>query len=423
MWSRFRVMPALFVLLWGQSHAASAETAPVVELGSVALETREPSRAERALLKKLERVRGAALQPIPRIGEAPAATFRWVHLQDLQRSFTDVRYRPYFSLLGLLPHTCDVDRVEADFTRTPSATIVGDTIVSREGAEHREDLLVHEAVHILQERRGKPEVPRVGDAILAWAATREGEATLVQTMLHPSFPGRRVETMTAEMKATWAAYESLSEMEQPFLRTYAEEIPAAFYTEPGAFWSLTRHFLPHVLGREFVRYGYELGGWPAIDAMWMDPPESTEQILHPEKYFLVRDHPDPATTPRYGWDVGEWHLLTLLATDLPLDEARLAAAGWDSGSVRFWRLLSPRPGFQLRTTWDSDMDAAEFALAFTARTFRRRGLPHLVVESRSTAAFQWDTGTLSVQIDGDAVVVTETQDLPRLDCRPIASCP
>ncbi len=43
-------------------------------------------------------------------------------------------------------------------------------------------------------------------------------------------------------------------------------------------------------GVRFVGEAYKHGGWKAVDALYSKPPQSTQQILHPELYF---DHPLP----------------------------------------------------------------------------------------------------------------------------------
>ncbi|HEY6040430.1 MAG TPA: hypothetical protein VIV58_39370 [Kofleriaceae bacterium] len=50
---------------------------------------------------------------------------------------------------------------------------------------------------------------------------------------------------------------------------------------------------------------YERGGWGAVDDLFRDPPESTEQVLHPrERLIPRRDHPHRVTLPRLdGYDV------------------------------------------------------------------------------------------------------------------------
>src|SRR6185503_14188953 len=44
---------------------------------------------------------------------------------------------------------------------------------------------------------------------------------------------------------------------------------------------------------------YDQGGWPAVDALYKNPPESSEQVLHPATKLLPkREHPKKVTLPK-----------------------------------------------------------------------------------------------------------------------------
>ncbi len=146
-------------------------------------------------------------------------------------------------------------------------------------------------------------------------------------------------------------------------------------------------------GTRFARTAKFAGGWRLAFHALDDPPASTEQILHPEKYFVDRDTPSlveladlslPRDAAAFGFlargKLGEAILLaSLLHAGGPggdaLDEepARRAAAGWDGDA---WIVYS-KPGGELAlvwaTTWDSPEDAREFAEAAAAAAALRRG--------------------------------------------------
>src|SRR5207248_98668 len=44
-------------------------------------------------------------------------------------------------------------------------------------------------------------------------------------------------------------------------------------------------------GTTFVGQALAAGGWAAVDRVHLDPPESTEQVLHPQRYYDDRDRP------------------------------------------------------------------------------------------------------------------------------------
>ena len=129
---------------------------------------------------------------------------------------------------------------------------------------------------------------------------------------------------------------------------------------------------PYTSGFLFVQTLYARGGYAALDEALRDPPASTEQVLHPEKYE-AREAPRevrlPPLTPSLGaeWSelssgvVGEFELRSLL----PPPEAESAAAGWGGDRVS---VLSngDDTALVLRTVWDTPADAAEFYDAYLA---------------------------------------------------------
>lgn len=118
------------------------------------------------------------------------------------------------------------------------------------------------------------------------------------------------------------------------------------------------------------------GGYDAVTNAIADPPVSTEQVLHPDKYLqreapMVVDFADDfaAVLGTGGWKeagrdtLGELILrIWLRENGSTLAEARTAAAGWGGDRVIFLR--GPGGvGVVLSTKWDTPGDANEFAAA------------------------------------------------------------
>ncbi len=101
-----------------------------------------------------------------------------------------------------------------------------------------------------------------------------------------------------------------------------------------------------------------------------DPPVSTEQILHPEKY-LAGEQPAPVEAPpvptsgdSYQTVVGEFGIAVLLAPTLGDPAAKRAAAGWNGDRL----LITENAEVTHRTLhwitrWDNAPDAGEFLQA------------------------------------------------------------
>jgi hypothetical protein len=118
-------------------------------------------------------------------------------------------------------------------------------------------------------------------------------------------------------------------------------------------------------------------GWDAVAGLYTDPPRSSEQILHPEKY-LRRDNPVSIEFPDLaaesvlaGWKVldsnvvGEFQWRLILGEFGAGPRAAAVAAGWDGDRYAVLendgRLL-----LLVLSTWDSPTEAIEFAEGYTA---------------------------------------------------------
>lgn len=128
-------------------------------------------------------------------------------------------------------------------------------------------------------------------------------------------------------------------------------------------------YFPYREGASFVAALYQQGGWKQVDAAFARPPRSTEQVLHPERYF-AGDAPVVVPLPALalpGWRVlaedtlGELYLRIYLEHVLTVDEASMACDGW--GGDRY-QVLGDEQGhlaLALNTVWDDAAAAQRFA--------------------------------------------------------------
>lgn len=132
---------------------------------------------------------------------------------------------------------------------------------------------------------------------------------------------------------------------------------------------------PYSYGAVFLQEYLRSHSWDQVAEIYADLPQSSEQILHPEKYFVQRDSPTLVTTEGLeaalegSWEsifetvLGEYTLYLLLEGRLGAEEAERAAEGWDGDSVHL--LENGDESVLLMTTiWDSDEDALEFLQAY-----------------------------------------------------------
>jgi len=120
------------------------------------------------------------------------------------------------------------------------------------------------------------------------------------------------------------------------------------------------------------------GGWKSVDEAYRNPPASTEQILHPEKYVAKPDLPTSIDLgelkPGEPWKEVGRNVLGELQTAVMLGrQGSRAAAGWDGDRYAVFEGPDQKLGLVWFSTWDSEDEAREFAQAYTRYQTRRMG--------------------------------------------------
>ncbi len=240
-------------------------------------------------------------------------------------------------------------------------------------------ILVHELTHGLQDQNfdlhrfegGDP----MADAGSAGQALVEGDASLTM--------------MDFSAQTSLEAMPGMSAMMDKMMRD-PEKLTAATPDFPGAremseapAWFRDTLLFSYLQGAAFCMEVKHRGGQKLLDyAFTTDPPRSTEQILHPEKWYGRRDDPVVLQLPDLAkelpgyrkaaeGEMGELGIRILLRGGTKnrdqADAADAAAAGW--GGDRF--AVYEREGGRLivwLTEWDTTADAAEFRGALQGRS-------------------------------------------------------
>jgi len=231
----------------------------------------------------------------------------------------------------------------------------------------QQPVIAHELTHALQDqhfnlRRFEDWPKGDSDAELAAHALVEGDATLVMTF----YVMRDLKRVAAMMKSM-SAGASASEKIERAPRVLRESL-----------------LFPYKQGMEWASQVYRRGGWPLVSEAYKNLPQSTEQILHAEKYFareapIKINMPDIAGQLGKGWarldyDVnGEWSYFQILDEFLRAEkESQAAAAGWGGDRFALYENRATRQSLLAQLTeWDTERDAAEFFAAYVKRTERR----------------------------------------------------
>ena len=268
--------------------------------------------------------------------------------------------------------------------------------------EGQKPVMAHELTHALQDQHFNlkrfEKWPRGdSDAELAAHALIEGDATLA--MMH---------YMTKNPLIALA-----------FLRTLGSQEAASeqFKQAPRA---LRESLLfPYEEGSQWAKALYNRGGWELVSQAFSKLPQSSEQILHAEKYFSY-EAPQKVTLPEFktvlgrAWkridsDVnGEWGCYLVLDEFLNnTAESKRSAAGW--GGDRFALYETGKPGeifLAELTAWDTPSDAREFFDAYAKRTVNR--YPEAKA-TKSGERMSWETaaGRVVMELRGSRVAILE----------------
>jgi hypothetical protein len=323
--------------------------------------------------------------------------------------------------LGLLPPGSDYVRLLADaYGDSPSASYdagsrrlyVPDWIP----LDRQRAVLAHEIDHALTDQRfGLRRLLQVdaqgrhhltGDAERARQALIEGDANtaaLEVTDPRGAFLGTRELAATAA-RLREAAGASGGKW-NPWVRA------VALFTQASGFELVAR-----VRARQ---------SWSGVDALWVSPPESTEQVLHPEKYE-AGEAPVPvelaplaamgaALRPAGSQVLGELGARTWLETAAPPEIAARAAAGWGGDRAVLYAPAveaardagaAPAPALAWLTVWDDAGEAEDFARTAAAALAKLAGEKQAPpLDERGRVALRSASGLYALAWRGDAVAL------------------
>ncbi|PWT90185.1 MAG: hypothetical protein C5B55_10090 [Blastocatellia bacterium] len=274
--------------------------------------------------------------------------------------------------------------------------------------EGQKPVMAHELTHALQDQhfnlRRFEKWPRGdSDAELATHSLVEGDATLAMTLYMAKNP------MVALAFIRSLGGDGLSsEQFKQAPRAIRESL-----------------MFPYEEGLTWATQIYRRGGWKMVSEAFTKLPQSTEQILHPDKYLSYEapvkvDLPELRTLlgndwKRIDYDVnGEWGLYLILDEYLnDSSESKRASAGW--AGDRFELLEGTKPQqvcVAQMTVWDTENDAREFYDAYLKRTSLRypdAQAHELTNLTAGNLGQRWQTseGAVVLELRGKRVAILE----------------
>ncbi len=269
--------------------------------------------------------------------------------------------------------------------------------------EGQKPVMAHELTHALQDqhfnlKRFENWPKGDSDAQLAAHALVEGDATLAMKFYMEKNPL----VMLAFLRSLRGQEEAMEQYKQA-PRALRESL-----------------LFPYQEGSEWAERLYKRGGWEMVSRAFKKLPQSTEQILHADKYFAY-EAPQKLALPDFKsvlgptWkkiddDVnGEWG--TYLVLDEFLNDAEIskrASAGWGGDRFTLYETGKPNEFFVAQlTAWDTPLDAREFFDAYARRTAKRYPDAKELKSTGDRVEWQTAKGGVALELRGSRVAIVE----------------
>lgn len=260
--------------------------------------------------------------------------------------------------------------------------------------------LVHELAHALADQNFNLEkfikaAGKSDDGSMARVAVMEGQASWLMS----EFMARK---MGQSLANSPALLEMMSRGAELADSQYPEFAKAPLYVRETLIF-------PYTKGMLFQQAVFQKSGQAGFSEIFRRPPVSTQQILHPEKYFsnLAPASPEVPEPPGSGLkklaegSIGELDHSILLRQFVGKDEADEIAPRWRGGN---YRLFENRARDTTVLAYASEWESPEAARRFFAlyRRILEKKLNRMVVtgESAGHLAGTSDDGAFSLRLEG-----------------------
>ncbi len=371
--------------------------------------------------------------------------YREITIEDFQTDYSPEEAQDdnrLYAALGLLPDGYDLYTLYVD--------LYSENILGSYDAETKEMYVLqasgkiggierqtyaHEYTHALQDQNYGLEALGLSDegceqdseGCLAVRGLVEGDALLLDTLWLEQF-------------GTQQDYQDISDFYTDYTSPSYNRSPC--FLRDDFYW-------PYDDGLRFVQSLYDSGGWDAVNEAYANPPQSSEQVMHPALYHagdVPEILPSIALTETLGsgWRfldanvMGEWYTRLILLDpfrDLnpasggycsvgrsDREQMEEAAAGWGGDTyAAYYNDALDKPALALFTTWDTSGDAVEFGSAFERygdvrfggpSAQRGGGLCWTSAAEGESCFFRRDTDTLWVLAPDAATVDAIVQAIP-----------
>ena len=355
------------------------------------------------LFRELATLRGLPSSggPPPLVIQSREERRRFV-VGELSRKYSPARLdaeRRALLAWGLVPADFDLPGFLADLLAEQAAAYY-DPVAKRMvlanwlTPELRRDALTHELVHVLQDQlvdleRFLGAAPGRSDEGVARQALVEGEAVALSHDVALRRDGR-----------DFAALPDVADFQRAILTSATGPVLAR---APAYFRTML--LFPYARGLGFVHAFRQRRPWAQLSAVYQDPPRSSSQILHPERYFDRREDPVPLPLPDL---LAVLPAGSRLALEDELGEIGVGevlrrflgesadAAGWRGDRYALWDLPTGTSLLLAVVAWDTEELATGFARDYARALTVKRGSEPATVNS---ALQTWTSGAATAAIE------------------------
>jgi hypothetical protein len=342
--------------------------------------------------------------------ESPKATSEGI-LSDEYGTQSLIHISHAYKRLGLLPESTDFAAALADYVRlertfyyearkeliviSPDATQLVQAMREEPGRNLEQLPVVLALSRALEEQhfqwQGKLNGIVLEDRKLAFRALAVGDTVLVGIAYLQTSQTTTTQSDSVRILARWAT--ALEKMSSHLPQLLQQKL-----------------VFPYRDGSQFVQWAHAAKGWAGVNALFADPPFSTSQILHPEKYYVKRENPlhlRPSGLARQVKDsavvdqtLGEYLVQLLLTLNLSRQEASQIAAAWTGDQLSVY-LEGDNLLTAWITAWKKDEDARAFYRAYQNLLQRLHRLRFAASPGR--------TDSVQAELPGDRLILLQIE--------------
>ena len=325
---------------------------------------------------------------------------------------------------GLIPQDFDLAKNEVDLLTEQAAAFYDYNrkklfITDSTASDSQAPVLAHELSHALADQnynlgRFIKQGSKSDDGSTARLAVMEGQATWMMS----EYLARQAGTSLKDSATLAAAMANLAAGDEDGDSTQSEGEYPVFDKEP-LYLRLTLVF-PYTKGMSFQQAVLVRDPQQGFGEVFLHPPVSTQQILHPAKYFLHVQPADPALPvvhlPRgykglVGGELGELEQGILLQQYVGKTRAADLAPHWRGCNFELREnKKAGRVVLLYSTEWDSEASAAQYFAAY--REIMRKKWKSMTIASEEANALTGtgDDGRFALRRQGAVVTSVEGLD-------------